>query len=178
MGNENNLKRKVPQAMKEKLIETASMLLQPPASAAEEFAEKQERLASAGNQALAKRSDLEKLVGKGNRPMAEDNNRNFARFMTSLFSDFNANVLVETVLWAFRAYRSHGFQTTYWAANLNIWVDLIRQELSEASYKAIYPFYHWLIVNIPMFVKLSDESLSECSDQPMPSHGSQIHGQA
>jgi len=79
-------------------------------------------------------------------------------------------VLVETVLWVFRAYRSHGFQTTYWAANLNIWVDLIRQELSESAYNEIYPFYNWLIVNIPVFVKLSDEILYDVSAENIPGH--------
>jgi hypothetical protein len=107
---------------------------------------------------------------KGNQQMAEDNNRNFARFMASLFADFNPGVLVETVLWVFRAYRAHGFQTTYWAVNLNIWVDIIRKELSEESYDVIYPYYNWLIVNIPIFVKLSDETLSEFSEDSIPKH--------
>ena len=90
--------------------------------------------------------------------------------MLSIFTDFNPKVLVEKVLWVFRAYRSHGFQTTYWAANLNIWVDLIRQELSESAYNEIYPFYNWLIVNIPVFVKLSDEILYDVSAENIPGH--------
>ncbi|MFP4040416.1 MAG: hypothetical protein ACLFS7_07730 [Desulfosudaceae bacterium] len=151
--------------MKEKLFDTASELSPPSDSAIEDFAKKHEQLAGMGNQIMAKRVDLDKLVGKGNQEMAEDNNRNFARFMLSIFTDFNPKVLVETVLWVFRAYRAHGFQTTYWAANLNIWVDLIRQELSESSYKEIYPFYNWLIVNIPVFVKLSDETLYGVSEE-------------
>ena len=147
--------------MKEKLMDTASALLQPHKSVAQEFSQKRDELASMGNQALCTRFDLEKLVGEGNLHMAEDNNRNFARFMESMFLDYNAEVLVDTVQWVFRAYRSHGFQTTYWAANLNIWVDLLRQELSTEAFDAIYPFYNWLIVNIPIFVKLSDQVVSE-----------------
>jgi len=156
--------------MREKLLNTASGLSQPPEPAAREFALKHEQLSEMGNQTMANRADLDKLVGKGNQKMAEDNNRNFARFMVSLFSDFNPNVLVETVLWVFRAYRSHGFQTTYWAANLNIWADMIRQELSGESYEAIHPYYNWLIVNIPIFVKLTDETLSEISEENAPEH--------
>lgn len=150
--------------MKERLLKTASELVQPPAAAAIEFTQKQEQLSAMGNQTMALRADLEKLVGKGNQQMAEDNNRNFARFMASLFSDFNPEVLVETVLWVFRAYRSHGFQTTYWAAHLNIWVDMIRRELSKESFDAIYPFYNWLIVNIPIFVKATDASSRNISE--------------
>jgi len=147
--------------MKQKLIKSASIIAQPSVSALEEFSQKHEQLASLGNQLIAKRADFEKLVGKGNRTMAEDNNRNFARFMASLFSDYNPNVLVETVLWVFRAYRSHGFQTTYWAANLNIWVDMMKKELSDESFDSIQPFYIWLIVNIPIFVKLTDDFESD-----------------
>lgn len=156
--------------MKEKLLASASKLSPPPASAAEEFSEKQEQLASEGNQRMARREDLEKLVGKGNRQMAEDNNRNFARFMASLFSDFSPNVLAETALWVFRAYRSHGFQTTYWAANLNIWVDILQKEMSKETFASIYPFYHWLIVNIPIFAAMTKEVHPEFSEAEMPEH--------
>ena len=139
------------------------MLNQPMASAAEEFSQKHEQLSSMGNQYIAKRADFEKLVGKDNQKMAEDNNNNFSRFMASLFSDFNPEVFVETVLWVFRAYRAHGFQTTYWAANINIWMDMLKKELSAETYESVYPFYNWLIVNIPIFVSLTDESIAEPS---------------
>jgi len=142
--------------MKDQLLQTAKTLRQPKESAAAEFSRKRDQLAAKGNQMLADRSDLEKLVGKGNQQMAEDNNRNFARFMESMFSAYAPEVLVETVLWVFRAYRSHGFQTTYWPANLNIWVEMLKQELSNEAFEEIYPFYHWLIVNIPIFVKCTE----------------------
>ena len=147
--------------MRKQLLETARTLIQPQETVIREFSRKRDELAAMGNQTLADRSDLEKLVGEGNRQMAEDNNRNFARFMESMFSDYNAEVLVDTVLWVFRAYRSHGFQTTYWAANLNVWVDMLKQELSTEAFDALYPYYNWLIVNIPVFVKLTDEAVSE-----------------
>jgi hypothetical protein len=118
------------------------------------------------------RPDLAKLVGKGNEQMAEDNNRNFPRFMFSLFSEYQPAVFVETVLWVFRAYRSHGFQTTYWAANLNIWVDLLQKELSADAWTQIYPFYNWLIVNIPVFTAVTDIDLTTpVSNSPDHLHG-------
>lgn len=156
--------------MQEHLLKTASNLIQPPIVAVEEFSQKQEKLAALGNQKMSQRPDVEKLVGKGNQEMAEDNNRNFARFMVSLFTEFSPEVLVETVLWVFRAYRSHGFRTTYWAANLDIWVEMIRQELSGETFEAIYPFYNWLIVNIPIFVKLTNDDPSDQPKGQNPSH--------
>jgi hypothetical protein len=147
--------------VKEKLLETALTLIQPQESVAQEFSRKRDELAAMGNKTMGDRSDLEKLVGKDNRQMAEDNNRNFARFMESMFLDYNAEVLVDTVLWVFRAYRLHGFQTTYWAANLDVWMAMLKKELSKKAFDALYPHYNWLVVNIPIFVKLTDEAVLE-----------------
>ncbi|THB81005.1 MAG: hypothetical protein D3926_04240 [Desulfobacteraceae bacterium] len=143
--------------MKESLVQTASQLMIPSKEAADEFSKKRESLAAMGSDRLSKRTDIEKLVGQGNQQMAEDNNRNFARFMESLFLEYNPQVFVDTVLWVFRAYRSHGFQTTYWATNLNIWVDLLKSELSSGAFDQIYPLYNWLIINIPIFASLSEK---------------------
>ncbi len=146
--------------MKEKLLATASKLNQPSSSAADEFSSKQTQLATMGSQILSQRPDVEKLVGKGNLSMSEDNNRNFASFMVSLFSDYSPDVFLETVLWVFRTYRSHGFKATYWSANLNIWVDMMNQELTKDTVDELYPFYNWIIVNIPIFTALTDADLS------------------
>jgi hypothetical protein len=150
---------------KEGLLATAGKLKQPPRETVDEFGAKRERLAAEGNRLMGARSDLERLVGAGNETMAEDNNRNFARFMESIFHHYQPEVLVETVLWVFRAYRSHGFQTTYWPANLDTWVELLREELSGEAFEAVYPFYDWLIVHIPWFVKLTDGQLAEQADR-------------
>ncbi len=146
--------------MKDRLLASASALRPPRQSAVEAFSRKRDQLAAMANRQMAQRPDLEKMIGEDNRQMAEDNNRNFARFMEALFTDFTPGVLVETVIWVFLAYRSHGFQTTYWPANLNVWTDLLEKELPEEAFNDIYPFYNWLIINIPAFVKLTDEGVS------------------
>jgi len=147
--------------MKEKILEAAKTIAAPSESSLKEFNEKWEQIAIAGTNHLSSRADYEKLIGKDNHQMAEDNNRNFPRFMASMFSDYKPEVFFETVLWVFRAYRSHGFQTTYWPANLNLWIDLLKKELSPNAFEEIEPFYNWIIVNIPGFVKLTDEELSK-----------------
>lgn len=91
--------------------------------------------------------------------MMQDNHANHARFLSSIFLHFNADVLIETILWVFRAYRSHGFTTNYWAAQLNNWIIIYKKELSPECFEEIYPFYEWMQINIPLFVKLSDEKL-------------------
>jgi hypothetical protein len=68
-------------------------------------------------------------------------------------------VFVETILWVFRAYRSHGFTTNYWAAQLNQWILIIQKELQPEILREIKPYYEWMQVHIPIFVQLSDDNL-------------------
>lgn len=143
------------------LIATARTLRQPSAEAAAEFEAARDILAEALNRRMSARPDLEKLIGPGNRAMMEDNSRNFCRFMGSMFLAYEPEVLAQTALWVFRAYRSHGFYTTYWPANLDTFVELAREQLPPSAFAETYPFFHWLIVNIPSFVKISDAQLAE-----------------
>lgn len=150
--------------MKEQLLASGQQLIPPPEKVRAEFSAKIDMLVAKGNVTIAARPDLDKLVGAENHEMAQNNNANFGRFMESMFTEYDPVTFVETVLWVFRAYRSHGFQTTYWAANLDIWQKMLEQELSEEAFSSISPFYTWLIVNIPLFVKITDDSLSEKLD--------------
>ncbi|RJR17902.1 MAG: hypothetical protein C4582_12325 [Desulfobacteraceae bacterium] len=142
---------------REELILSAQLLTPPALQSLEEFSQKREELASQVNQAMNARPDLEKLVGSDGKRMSEDNNRNFSLFMESLLTHFQPEVLVDTALWVFRAYRSHGFNTIYWPANLDTWMEALKQRLSMEAFIQIKPFYAWLITHIPIFVKLTDE---------------------
>ncbi|MEE4314304.1 MAG: hypothetical protein V2J11_07380 [Desulfofustis sp.] len=141
---------------REELIADAAQLRQPSAEAAAAFSDKREVLAAAVNRAMAQRPDLEKLVGPAGRLMSEDNNRNFALFMESLWQGYRPEILVDTVLWVFRTYRSHGFAPIYWPANLDTWREHLRVELSAPVFREIGPFYSWLITHIPFFTALTD----------------------
>lgn len=151
------------------LLQTALQIHQPTASAAAEFESSRDGLAEELNHRMSGRADLEKLIGHGNLAMMQDNSRNFCRFMGAMFHAYEPEVLVQTALWVFRAYRAHGFATTYWPANLDTFVEIARGRLTPAAFKEVYPFFHWLIVNIPAFVKISDAQLAEPIPS-MPSH--------
>lgn len=155
---------------KEDLLHSASLLHQPSAKALDEFSSKAETMARTINEHFAQRHDLESLIGKGNLDMMHDNHRNHLRFMMSLFSHYEPQVLVETVLWVFRAYRSHGFRLTYWPAQLDNWAVIFRKQLSPDVFDEIYPFYHWMIVNNPAFALLSDQSITEDSNFKISRH--------
>jgi hypothetical protein len=145
---------------KEQLIESAQLLQQPPKAAANEFEQAKDRLASILNERMIKRPDLAQLIGQGNQAMMEDNSRNMTLFMGSLFRLYVPETLVDTALWVFRAYRAHGFKVTYWPANLETYVEILREELTAETYAAIAPFFEWLIDNIPAFKELSDAELA------------------
>ncbi len=152
---------------KEELLASATLLMQPSKQAAKEYSSTSDNLAAEMNRIMGERSDIDYMVG-GNRAMMEDNHRNHARFIASLFCTYSPAVLVDTVLWVFRAYRSHGFQLTYWPAQLDTWVEVLRRELTADTMAEVYPFYHWMIVNQPSFALLSDSFLS--ADAIVPKH--------
>ncbi len=154
---------------KMELLESAKAVHVPSSAAVAEFRSKRDLLAVKVTERLLQRKDLERLVGPNNQQMMEDNHRNHARFMESLFCLYSAETFVETVLWVYRAYRTHGFQLAYWPAQLNAWVEVFRQELSEQAFEEIYPLYHWLIVQQPVFARLSGETDST-SGKTVPEH--------
>lgn len=138
------------------LIDIASKL--PPVSveAALNYSSFKDSLAAEVSRILSQRQDLDLLIGSGNLAMMEDNHRNHARFISSLMTAFDPQVLVESILWVFRAYRSHGFQLTYWPAQLDAWLEAMKQQLTEKSYLEIEPLYNFMLFNLPLFGVLTD----------------------
>jgi hypothetical protein len=151
---------------KEELIRSAQLLKAPSATATKEFDKKIDAVAAELTRRMLARPDLERLIGADNQSMMENNSRNFCRFMEAIFQNYEPAVLVETALWAFRAYRAHGFQISYWPANLDTLVEILKEELKEPAYGEVYPFFDWLIVHIPAFVQISDGALMEGAVAP------------
>ena len=144
---------------KKQLIDSANFLIKVSETSSNEYALKTDQLIAAMNTAMLERPDIESLVGKNNLPMMKDNHANHVRFIASILKNPNADVLVETILWVFRAYRSHGFTTNYWAAQLNTWLVVLKSTLSPEGFQEVYPYYEWMLINIPIFVNLSDQKL-------------------
>ncbi|MFA6233716.1 MAG: hypothetical protein WC824_05920 [Bacteroidota bacterium] len=146
---------------REDLVIEARHLQQLSPPAMEEFSAKREQLVAKFNTQFGTRPDLIHLIGEGNQAMMEDNHRNHARFLESIFGHHSAEVLVDTILWVFRAYRSHGFKLTYWPAQLDSWIELYRTELTPETFREVEPFYNWMIIRNPSFAMLSDAYLGD-----------------
>lgn len=145
---------------RDQLIQSAQSLPKVSTQAAHEYAQKMESMVSQINQHMLARVDLGELIGPNNTQMMKDNHSNHARFIHSILNYFDAEVLVDTILWVFRAYRNHHFSSNYWAAQLNAWIELIKENLSNEASSEILPLYVWMQINIPSFVLCSDELLT------------------
>jgi hypothetical protein len=143
------------------LLETASNIQVVGSKSVDEYIQKSDYLIAQMNLLMVSKPDIDKLVGQNNIEMMKDNHANHVRFMASIFKNFNPEVFVETVLWVFRAYRSHGFTTLYWACQMNTWIQLLKETLTKESFDDIFPYYEWIQKNIPILVKISDQQLDE-----------------
>lgn len=151
---------------KSDLLKTAQELKQVNNELADEFSSKRDLLIELMNKKMLERPDLVDMVGENNVEMMKDNHANHARFLESVFYSFSPEVLVDTVLWVFRAYRSRNFSSTYWAAQLNSWIDIYKENLTENCFNAIYPYYNWMQINIPAFTSMAEKEI----DAPLSSH--------
>ncbi len=138
------------------LIETAKQLDIISESAYQEYSSKADLLRERINSKMMSRPDIIELVGEKNIDMMKDNHSNHIRFMASIFKYHNPEILVDTIIWVFRAYRNRGFNENYWAAQINTWLGILNEVLSPQAYKEIATYYEWIQVNIPIFVKLSE----------------------
>lgn len=151
---------------KSELLISAQKLEQVSQEMADEFSSKRDLLVNLMNTKMLERQDIKEMVGENNVNMMKDNHANHARFLESIFLNHNPEVLLDTVLWVFRAYRSRNFSSTYWAAQLNTWLEIYKENLSDACYQAVYPYYNWMQINIPSFNALAEQDF----DAPLSSH--------
>ncbi|MBN2236187.1 MAG: hypothetical protein JW729_01430 [Bacteroidales bacterium] len=128
-------------------------------TASQEYFEKKESLISSLNEQMLNREDINELVGSANITLMKDNHNNHALFIHSILSNYNSIVFTETILWVFRAYMSRGFHPNYWSASLNTWMQILKAQLSPESYTQIFPFYEWMLINVPLFTNLSEPKI-------------------
>lgn len=151
---------------KSDLLQTAQELKQVSKELADEFSSKRDSLVEKMNSKMLERMDVMDMVGENNLQMMKDNHANHARFLESVFHSYSPEVLVDTVLWVFRAYRSRNFSSTYWSAQLNTWVEIYKENLSDECFNALIPYYKWMQINIPSFNSLAEQDI----DAPLSSH--------
>ncbi len=139
---------------KEKVLASARLLKSLPSGAVEEYAAKRQTIVAQMNRRIAAREDVLELIGgEENRNTMENNHANHAKFMESMGSVFDPGTFVEIIVWVYRTYRARGFQPEYWNVQLNCWLEILRESLTEKSFDAFKPFYDFILQNHDFFVK-------------------------
>lgn len=143
----------------EELLASARGLEEVSAKAATEYQKKGSELVQELNKLMLQRADLESLIGNDNQDMMIDNHTNHQCFMLSIFLSFQPDILVDTILWVFRAYKSHGFSMRYWPAQLEGWLSVFPQTLSPETRSEIEPYYNWMLNHIENFDFLAQQNI-------------------
>ncbi|MDI6402488.1 hypothetical protein QLX67_10825 [Balneolaceae bacterium ANBcel3] len=140
---------------KEQLIESAKKLGPFSKEAYVAYEEKSWAMIQFVNDRMLRRPDLSDMVSESNVEMMKDNHANHALFIASMLKNYDPGVLVETVLWVFRAYKNRGFQSTYWPSQLQAWMSALREHVAQEQARHILPLYHWILVHTPVFDRIS-----------------------
>lgn len=109
---------------------------------------------------IARTNNLNELIGDDNIDMVRDNHSNHLKFLANIIKYYDAEVFVSTILWVFRAYRSHGFSDKYWVEQMKAWDIILKENLTVNSLNEILPFYKWIQVNIDNFVMLTNYEIN------------------
>jgi len=141
---------------KESLLNSAKQLKQPSAAAANEFSAKREAITITIKHVLDARTDLLENEKAQNSGMDRNNHTYHMKHMEGLFMAYSPEEYVETTLWTARMYGSHGFNILYWKEILTVIVSVLKSQLTENTFQEIYPFYEWMISNIPEFIELGN----------------------
>ncbi len=151
---------------KEHLLQSAYALPDVSPEVVAEYAEKQEKLAAGVDEIMLRQPKLNDLIGADNIDVMKTNHDHHGRFVASILEHPDPELLVDSVLWVFRAYRSHGFQPDYFQVQIGAWLDVMRKDLSSEAFAAVRPLYDWFLGNIPIFTEISDTQLGDYPSMP------------
>ena len=144
------------------LVKSASKISRVSEDSLKEYVDKMEMLAAKMNETMLAREDILELIGgEKNITMMKDNHNNHLRFIASILQTPDPETLVDSVLWVFRAYMSRGFSSNYWSAQLNTWIQLLKENISEKAFSEIVSIYNWMTVNIPNFTIAGEDKLEK-----------------
>lgn len=139
------------------LLQSAHNLKVPSPEASSDYQDKLPLMVDQVDKKMISHKDLHLLIGENNTEMMLHNHKNHGQFMSSMFQCYQPEVLVETIVWVFNSYQSHGFKLAYWEYQLSVWVRILQKQLLPKSFEEILPFYQWMIENQENFANLADE---------------------
>ncbi len=128
----------------EKLFEEIEELPRVPAESVEAYKQKMGELVARVNVLMSSREDIGNLIGKNPLSLAFENHRNHAIFMASVMSLNEFVLMLETLVWAYRSYRSRGFSYDYFPAHLSAWQKALKELIEPRLSDPVVRIYSWM----------------------------------
>lgn len=159
------------------ILRASAAKLEPPAAdAIQEFTTHAEILITLLNEAMLADPNLERLIGRGNGAMMQDNHRNHFQYMASAMALYDPVSFVETVIWVVRTYQARGFSLDYWVVMLEQVQQILQRTLGPAASKQILPFYQWLACELKEIASAASTPTAWETAVPMPPLCDKFHG--
>ncbi|RKT42863.1 cobalamin B12-binding domain-containing protein [Thiocapsa rosea] len=137
-----------------------------PRRAADSFDANTAAMAGRVSQLMAGHSRLDAFLNGLPFRLIESNHRNHAAFMSEVLRTNNLKLLADTLPWAYFAYTNQGVSVDYFAAELEIWSQVITELLPGEDAEAILPIYRWMLRVHPETVDAAAHYASEAAPVP------------
>jgi hypothetical protein len=152
--------------VKNMLVESADKLVNVSETSIKEYVENMDLLVATLNGAMLKREDILELIGgKNNITMMKNNHHSHLQFIAAILQVPDSEMLVDTLLWVFRAFMSRGFGPNYWEVQISTLTLLMKENVSEKAFIEISNIYNWMNSNINTFTMIADEQLGKSKIQ-------------
>lgn len=140
-----------------------------PPRAADSFDANAGAMAGRVSQLMARHCNLDAFLNGLPFRLIESNHRNHSAFMSEVLRTNNLDLLVDTLPWAYFAYANQGVSVDYFAAELEIWAEVITELLPGEDAAAILPIYRWMLRVHPETVDAAAHYASASAPVP-PDH--------
>jgi MerR family transcriptional regulator, light-induced transcriptional regulator len=138
------------------IIEEARTLPRIPVEAATGYDSNKELMIEQVNRELAALPAIHMLIGHNPLPMMREHHRNHARFMLTVFSLNQYELLARTVPWVYRTYHAHGFSYDYFRVQLEAWERAISRHLDGPAAQAVLGVYDWVLSRHRGMIELAE----------------------
>jgi methanogenic corrinoid protein MtbC1 len=104
---------------------------------------------------MASNPSINVLIGNNPLQVMYDNHNHHSAFMTTVFSIGNYDLLVRTMIWAYRSYAAHNFSYDYFPIELKTWIKALEKFTPPDVTINIISIYDWMIKKHENMVYLS-----------------------
>lgn len=149
------------------LIAEAGKLGSIPEQAARDYRSKIITMIEEVDERILDRADVDRITGGNPVSVIRNNHENHAHFITNvlLFDDFT--LLVRTLPWVYRAYRSRGFSDDYFPSVVSAYKEAVERHLGGSTAPVVSSIYQWMMDHHDAVLELSSR-IDEHASAPDP----------